>query len=348
MAGRAKRSIFSSSARGRNMAVITHANDIDGIASAALISRKFNVPLSNLFFSDYSAGTLHHIRSGLGKSHNINALFITDLSMNKDLKRNFLEIIRLVKGRSGKIFWFDHHPWNAEDIRDMARLCDSIVAGENERYCATEITAKELGISDTFSRTLLRIVHYSDFNIPPRRTSERLLIGRYALSITYYNSAGSRSLADKRLRHIAEVLRSNKLSDSAIVHDAYAFERINSERTERMLSSLYVSKGSGIAVGFSKDIQSTAACMAIIKKGRTGVGVYINTRNSTGHIRSTDADSSPLARALGGNGHPHASGFRLKGHIESEAARRSIAARIFSAWERLSKNTVTCKSPPLR
>ncbi len=319
----------------RSVVVMSHANDMDGIASAALIFRRFNVPPSNLFFSDYSAEALGYAKRRICKMRGIDALFITDLSLNDSFKPIYAEIIKTVKRLGGRVFWFDHHPWKDDDVKNIGGMCDVAIVGENKKYCATEITAAELGLNDKFARNLLRIVHISDFNLEPRDAHTRSLIGTYALGITYCNTLKSRAAIYKKLRHIVAVIGSGRLSDALLDHDADTFRRTNRERIKKMLTALYVSKGQGIAVGFSKDVQSTEACMEIIRRARVDIGVYVNTESKTGHIRSVRSDSSPLARSLGGNGHPHASGFPVKGSMPG--SERRIALGIISEWKRIMR-----------
>lgn len=292
------------------VAVISHASDIDGIASSALIKMKYNTPLNYLFFSDYSKEGLAYVEKGLSKVlRPRTTLFITDLGINPGLTNSFLGIIHKVRKAGGKIFWFDHHMWGESELKRIAERCDIAIVGENKRYCATEIVFRKLVIKTRFARRLVEIVHFSDFNLDPRGSRMRKLIGTYALSITYYSTFASRAAVNKKLRHVVDVLSSEKFVDLQISEDAKRFERINNERASIMLKNLYERKD--FAIGFSKDVQSTFACMSIIEKAQKDVGIYVNKRNGKGHIRSLVSDSSALARSLGGNGHPHASGFTV-------------------------------------
>ncbi len=294
----------------QNIFVLSHASDIDGVGSAALIKTKYSIPAGNLFFSDYSKQGLGYVDGKLrGRYRNGVTLFIADLGVNDAIIPSYSRIISNVKRHGGKVYWFDHHPWSDDAIKRLASRCDAAIVGENERYCATEITYRELGFSDAFTKKFVKIVHYSDFNITPKSKSDYRAVGIYALSITAYNISESWGYKTKKLRHIADTIAKGRLFDSAIKRDAKKFDKTNKERTGRMVKGL-ITRGN-FAIGFSKHIQSTYACGAVIDASKKPVGIYINIQIGRGHIRSTGPDISKLARSLGGGGHPRASGFDI-------------------------------------
>lgn len=308
--------------------VVSHASDIDGVGSAALIMRKYGVPPSRLFFSDYSREGLEYVHGRLRPAYGRGiTLFITDLGVNDFLIPGYRSIVGSVKRGGGKVFWFDHHPWTAKGVNELAPMCDDAVIGENDLYCATEITCKKLGLSDPFTRNFVRLVHYSDFNLRPKKDAERKVIGLYALSITSYNMSASREYVNGRLRRMASVIRSGRLVDSSTKRDAGRFARLNESRIAVMLEGMEVRDG--FAVGFSKDVQSTAGCGAIIERSGKPIGIYVNTRNGRGHIRSLSPDITELARSMGGGGHPRASGFSVDldaySHFRSASQRSRFA-----------------------
>lgn len=288
--------------------VISHSSDIDGVGSASLIRRKYGVPLGNLFFTNYIKENLEYVQRKLKRFYPKGVtLFITDLGVNERIAGNFLEIIKGVKRNGGRVVWLDHHPWTDESLSRLAKACDAAVVGENPRYCATEITAKELGMNDRFTNRFVRIVHYSDFNKKPKDKLDREMVKRYALSIASYEMNPSRDYVHKKLRHIVRVISSGRLSDNAIRKDSERFEKMNVQRTREMLDELYIRKD--FALGFSQDLQSTYACGEITKKSHKRLAFYINVRKGSGHLRAVSGDYSALARELGGGGHPRAAGF---------------------------------------
>lgn len=291
---------------------ISHASDIDGVASAALIKMRYGVPSNRIFFSDYSeeglSYTISSVERLLRKKEKI-LLFLADLGVNDSIYPKFLSIVKSVKKNGGKVIWFDHHVWEEREIMEIAGRCDLAIVGENKNYCATEITEKVLRIGTIFTKKLTKVVHYSDFNLTPNDKKVYDLIGIYAMSITLYNtfSYGKR---DRALRHITEVLASERFTDNAIVRDAKSFEKLNNQRIEKMLSDLY-SAGKNVSIGFSDSVQSTWACAAIAKKSGADVCICVKPKEGKASIRSTKMDCTALVKSLGGGGHPHAAGFKL-------------------------------------
>ncbi|MDE1824032.1 MAG: hypothetical protein KGH74_01905 [Candidatus Micrarchaeota archaeon] len=299
----------------QNVFVISHSSDIDGVGSAALIGAKYGVPSKNMLFTNYSKESVEYVEKEMKKRHAQGmTLFLADLGVNERIIGNFLRIINSVKRSNGTVIWFDHHPWTKESIRKLAGRCDVAIVGENKDYCATEIAYKELGLRNWFLDRFVGLVHYSDFNLKPKDVKTRRLIGTYALSIASYEMKGPRSYTNRMLRHIVDVISSSKFTDKRIESDARRFDMLNKKRTNDMLKELYIRRD--FALGFSNDVQTTDACMRIIERSNKNIGMYINLRTGTGHLRALKGDYSELARKLGGGGHPKAAGFyfSLKEH----------------------------------
>jgi hypothetical protein len=291
----------------RNIIVISHSSDIDGVGSAALIKMKYRVPTSRIFFTDYAPKSLERVsrdvKAQLSKG---TTLFITDLGVNGNALSVFQDMLESVKAAGGEVFWFDHHPWSSGAARKLAHLCKLAVFGENDMYCAAEITRMELGFKDSFTKNFCRIVHLSDFAITPKAKSDYNTVGTYALSISLYRMKSHEGNI-RSLRHMVDVICSRRLVDNRIRQDADRFRALNDRHVEAMLKDVYL--GRDIAIGFAADIQKTYACMKLIEKTGRDIGVYINLRDRRGHMRSIRNDCTMLASKFGGGGHPHASGF---------------------------------------
>ena len=314
---------------------LTHANDIDGLGSAVLLKVAYGMKSENIFFADYSAGGLSYsvkkLSEKIGKGKV--TLFITDLGMNDYLIDTYKKIIMKVKKQGGKVVWFDHHVWSLSQIEKIASLCDIAIVGENSRYCATEITYRNLisgnllDKDEKFLRRFVWIVHKSDFNKRPKNREDYELIGTYAMSIMSYITLGPSESRDKKLRNVIDTIASGRLSSPEIVSDGRKFSDRNERLTKIMLKNLYKIRDIAF-VGFSPNLQSTAGCGAIMDKTKCDIAIYINTENRTGHLRSRVSDTTLLSRRMGGGGHPHASGFSIDrkrfGSFEDEKSRRNF------------------------
>ena len=321
----------------QNVISLTHATDIDGVGSAALIRMKYGIPLGRMFFADYSLEVLakveKEVKDAIGDG---TTLIIADLAVNDRTMPYFMRIVKSVKARNGRVFWFDHHPWSENAERLLAGLCDVAILGENERYCGAEITRIELGVNSRFAKDFCRIVHYSDFNIRPKAKSDYETIGYYALSIASYHLK-SHENGTKALRHIAYVISRGKLLDKTIKDDARRFRRMNDREVGKMLRNVYLSKD--MAVGFAGHVQKTYACMKLIEKTGKDIGIYVNLKDGRGHMRSIKSDVSKLAGRFHGGGHVHAAGFspdfRRYNGFKKESDRRRFVEDLQQAADRL-------------
>ena len=309
-----------------NIAVLSHNADMDGVGAAAMVKMKYGLDSGRLFFSSYGKESVLYAEKLLRKFYSKGfTLFITDLSMNDQMIGTWIQIIKRIKAKGGRVIWFDHHPWGEKGIAKVARLCDIAIVGENERYCATEIVRKELSLDTPFIDEFCRIVHHSDFNLRPRDKRSRQIIKEYALSITSFTKTGSNGGIQKKLRHMAGVISNRRFTDPMMERASAAFERKNNMRIEKMLKDLHL-VGKNMAIGFASGVQSTHACSEIIRKSGRDIGVIFDFKTGKGSIRSVKSDISALAIRLHGGGHPHASGFEIK-HVSGERKIVEILAR---------------------
>ena len=316
-----------------NVISLTHATDIDGVGSAALIRMKYGTGMGSIFFTDYSKEMLRYAGNGIKRTVGRGTtLIIADLAVNDMTLPYFISIVKTVKRANGRIFWFDHHPWTERAERTLAPLCDVAIFGENSRYCGAEITKIELGLNGRFARNFCKIVHYSDFNIRPPKRMDYRTVGYYALSIASYHLLGLRERTGA-LRRMTEVISGGRLLDRKIKNDAERFRKLNDMEVDRMLRHVYL--GKEIALGFAGHIQKTYACMRLIEKTGRDIGIYVNLKDKRGHMRSISSDVSRLARRFGGGGHVHASGFspdfRKYCHFRKESDRSRFLADLEKA-----------------
>lgn len=315
----------------RNIAVLTHSADIDGVGAASLIKIKYNLPSSRLFFSGYNKEDILFAEKKMRKFYGKDfTLFITDLSLNDPVIEVWRAIVKKVKAKGGKVYWFDHHPWSKKAIARVAKECEVAIVGENEKYCATEITRIELGLDTPFINEFVRVVHFSDFNLKPRDARSRNLIKAYALSITSFTKSKSGDSIQRSLRHYTDVISGRRFTDEKILSESRKFEKLNNDRIKKMLKEIYL-VGSKIAIGFAAGVQSTQGCGAIINATGRDVGIVIDPNAGKGSFRSITSDISGMAAQLGGGGHPHASGFEIdvkKHPLKTKVDRENFVKRI--------------------
>lgn len=314
--------------------VLSHGEDIDGIGSAAVIKMAYGADPDGVFFSNYTRADLGNARQKLRPlCGNKTVLFITDLGISSDSGKEFTKIIRMVKSKDGRVLWFDHHFWSSEMIKEVAGMCDFAVVGENSLACTTEILVKYTGLKSDFVRRLALLIHYTDFksymNTQPKDAWMRKTVRKYAMSINYFNASRSYDARQRNLRRMMNVLCSGRFMSEEIGDAARRFERLNRRRINDVLKKLYIISNR-IAVGFSRQVEPTGACMSMISKAHVDVGILINTDSCDANIRSIRSDVFRLANALGGGGHEHAAGFSLPGryNLKRERDRRLLVNMI--------------------
>ncbi len=294
-----------------NVAVITHIADMDGIGSAAMVKMKFGMPSGNAFFAAHSATEMIEVERGMRKLYSKGILlFITDLALRKETAPFFERIIRKVHEGGGAVVLLDHHAWEDDMVERIARKCDFAAFGENREMCAAELTRSFIGLKGKFVGDFMDLVHHADFYVLFKDAKRQSIVDEWKLGIDYFNMGSSYGTKARNLRHVVEVISSGRLSDKRIKDAASRFEKLNAERIGKAMKDLYVVSGK-IAVGFSRHVDSTDACMSAIRKAHTDIGIMVNLDHGKGGIRSVKSDVVGLARALGGGGHPHASGFSV-------------------------------------
>ncbi|MCL5427715.1 MAG: hypothetical protein M1321_00870 [Candidatus Marsarchaeota archaeon] len=314
--------------------VISHAADLDGIACAALIMRKYGITAKSAVFMDYDRESVLRGERQFRKLFKRGAtLFITDLSA-ESTPDIFLRIVTHAKRMRGRVFWFDHHTWSKRHIGSIALRCDAAVVGENGRFCASEITARELGLRDKYTAGLLRTVHAADFALKPKNARMKLIIKAYALGLSYFRMKGGAVFLDK-VAGISESISIGSALPGFLKRASDAFEKLNESRLKAMLAT--VVNGGVISVAFTPVVSTNDACAMIIRQTGSDIGCYVDTDNNRAHLRSIRNDCSILARRFGGGGHPRASAFDISMayDLRSARSRRELADSIIGAARRL-------------
>lgn len=327
--------------------VITHAADMDGIGSGALIMRRYGVGSDRIIFTDYGKDEFLRVEKLVKlKFRKGGTLFITDLNAEGDVKETLERIVAHVKSNSGKLFWFDHHKWSEENLKEFGKQCERLVVGGPNGACASEVTAVELGMTgDPFVREFLRIVHISDFNLAPDSPATKGIIGDYVLGISYFRMSG-KEFFQKRIAELAEALSKGEILPAFLHEASVEFSIMNEKRLKKMEKTII--KGGVVSVGFSPIVSTGNACDRIREKTGSDIGCYVNTDADRVHFRSVINDTSILANRFGGGGHAKASGFELKKgeyNWDSEDDRKRFAKRVMDEALNLYGSSEHVKKP---
>jgi len=306
---------------------VSHATDLDGVASAALLASKYNIDEKHIFFADHSAELFDYVIEKLSSIRQCSTLFITDISVNKAEVDKWYGLLSRLKGIGCKIVWLDHHSWPKEADK-IAKLCDIAIFGENKSMCATDIVARETGLESKY-REIVKATHMSDFALVPKDKKEASIIRQYDLAISYYNTF-SISKMQSKMRALAKALAKGKFENTQVAKDAKAFDKISRRNIEKMLSGAVEIKD--IAIGFSSDKACyDDALEALRNKSGKDIVILVDYDKNTASMRAQHKNIMPLALALGGGGHPHAAGFSIKGiNLKSKKGREQIINKIIS------------------
>ncbi len=288
------------------------------MASAALLMHYYKMPSKNVFFINYGGEilgkTLDEIEKIKGKG---NVLVISDFGMVNDNGSRMGDVLSEFKVRGNHIIWLDHHVWKEKEIEKMSKFCDFMVVGENLNFCGTELVYKFLCEKDNFGDELARITHFADFALKSKSDADNLLIKKITMAM---HSMGDDSPTNPMLREFIECLAKGDF-DCKIINEHY--ERYMKETGPLMdelmeSAEIFEVNGVRIAVGFNKKLSHQEACMEMIDRLNVDISIYISNESGHSSIRSKrDAKSwgvvsIGLATALGGGGHPLASGFSLE------------------------------------
>ncbi len=289
----------------KNVFSVTHRADMDGIASAALVMRRFGMPSKNIILASYDRDSFASAMRTLSRIDPRNSLVIfTDFSANSNSIESMRRHMLRLKRSGNRILYIDHHPWSEEAMGKIASLCDYALVGENSAFCAAELTAKLLFKKpDHTVKRIAGIARITDFNLPAKSAA----ITKIVLAIEYFN------ITDPgRLKKLAELF-SNGVFSSKLIDAAYrAYKKTEKKQLSELDRSIMsVDARYRLGIGFGERIQSNIACARIMKKAKADIALYMNLRNGTAHLRSRKGiDCSKLASNLHGGGHPRAAGFQ--------------------------------------
>ena len=344
---------------------ITHSADLDGMASAALMRHYYKVPLNRIFFTNYDGkifkGAVSVIKSLKGRG---DLLLISDFGMNAKNVKPMKDALQGFKERGNYVIWLDHHPWTEHETNEIAKVCDILVNGEMAS-CGTELVYKFLCRRDAFGDRIVAITHLADFvdtcffvhrdcfvkqikritkkvksKSDVQSAREERIIRRLGSVIKELGRGDSPS--SPGLRKVVDLLSSGQLEAPLIkkIEKRYIEETAPYRRELLGNAKVYGLNGIKVAIGFSKKINNQEACMTMQEKLKSEVAIYINYGSGHCSVRSdVTVDSSGISRALGGGGHPQASGFSIEPSQLTAERREKVTKKILAVAKKRLRRT---------
>ncbi|MFP3278958.1 MAG: DHH family phosphoesterase [Candidatus Micrarchaeota archaeon] len=348
----------------RNVIVVTHLKDIDGIASAAIAMNVFGERLSGVVFSDFEFDAIEKANQILKELSPENSVVIfADLNFNDNAIKLYEETFKMLKAKGNKIIWLDHHTIASNNVKELIeKYADYIIAGENKNYCGAELVAeyiaKLLGKYDDKVAQLAKMAHTSDFALHDKDDEKRKKLS-YAIASCYLYAKDFQEVQACLLK-IAEAVAkdpNNYDNDEFIKERATFYEEKQRSLKEELGKNVHVINLNGhtivIGFNFSGSLQTNDGCnhlfsLAAASGKKADMALYIKVDRGTGHIRVADdsnINSVPLAQIFDGNGHPPASAFPIPKDLlnelrdpdpkKKEAAKQNFIKRIEEKWKPL-------------
>jgi oligoribonuclease NrnB/cAMP/cGMP phosphodiesterase (DHH superfamily) len=292
---------------------MTHASDLDGISSAAMLVGTYKVPLSNIYFADYTEERFQYNLLRIRRDAPKDSVFIiSDLSIGNSQSRQFFALLRYLKGRNNKIVWIDHHVWDGKVINAAAKFCDLMVVGENARNCAAELVYRILCDSSRRYSDLASIAHISDFKLFELVGGAK--VRKMAMGISGIVGGKAIKKTDSMLRKVVSAFSRCDYFPEVLAASYRQYLKEAKLGLGRLSKNIFCIeyKDMRVGVGFSTGLNSNEACDYIFEKEKCNLAIFVNTSKYTAHLRRSEGiDCARLARHFGGGGHPYAAGFEM-------------------------------------
>ncbi|MGC8661787.1 MAG: DHHA1 domain-containing protein [Nitrososphaeria archaeon] len=301
--------------------IVSHKADLDGVASAALMIRKFvkNSEPFIIFMRDYEDES-EVIPSALLGLRDCK-VYISDISI---MLKGFDKILERISKIDGKVLWTDHHEYTEENMKMLKDLGVDLMIDPNSPAAAI-LVAQRYGLDDEHSKRLVDMATQSDsWKIREEKVMDLVNI------IDYYNYL-EKKMERSRLASLSCILAQNDpdkmpAEDLKAVLEHYkkvkgrAFEKVLSTSTETVLNGLKFRFALSPSI-----ISGTQATDLLIKNFKADVYIAIKEDGGVSFRRGRDdIDLSKMAALFGGGGHAYAAGAGLGDKIDEQKFRQLI------------------------
>ncbi|MEZ0290040.1 MAG: DHH family phosphoesterase [Sulfolobales archaeon] len=302
--------------------LVSHEEDIDGLASAALLLRVYRD--SDVILTNYHRGkwmyAIRKIRALCSVSKNLQ-IFITDLNLKTWMIEELDKALKRCYEK--KVIWIDHHVWDEESIEIIKKLSYVEVYGDRE-HTATELVASFIGLKDEVTELLTELSRDSDYGLFRNPLTEPLTdLIRYLVYV-----------ARRKSRLVKLVKRFSR----GVVWDSYAdftwgiaveYKRRVLEEARKSLIETSINNCRVLFI-FANPMLSSGVILNTLDR-QYDIAFTIYTNGSITIARSRDQriiDCSLIARRLGGGGHRHIAGAQVNPRLARD--REEIIKHIVS------------------
>lgn len=297
--------------------VMSHKEDVDGLASAALAKAAFDA--QTVILSDYPA-LIPKLEKLANSEKKIDSLFICDLGLSKKNEQRFVELLAKIVGNGTKVTYIDHHDISKETVAGLKKARVRLVHTVKE---CTSVQVyrkykKKLPESATFLAAMGALTDYMEkkpaaAKLVPRYDRQFLMLE--ATSLSYMISASQKdedflvrivdTLSKGRYPH--DVKGGFELAERYAKKVANAVESIRSgivklDNLAHAPSTVELS--SSMVVNFV--LGSSGKPAAMVYKLKDDIGSYVvSIRGSKGCRVHLGRIVNDVASNLGGSGGGH-------------------------------------------
>jgi len=287
---------------------ITHELDLDGLGSQAIIKRYFNKSLRNsnteiiLHYAHYT-NFIEKIKEILEAKILPDQLIISDIGFNDDFK-NLFSLFRQYKEKSHKIFWFDHHLVDKDNIEELKKILDLYLNDQNR--CSAEIIKDYYLPDDSIAKKIALFSKDIDFHM------KKYSIASDLQSIIAYHRGYK---GDKTKKKIVDLMSKgifeNKWYNDKLIK-IKKWERTESNFALEHLKLLKIEDFGEIVITFAKIGGGKLSSLLKDNYPDAKVFIGIDSRFNEITLHSNYVNCRELAKYFNGGGHKTRAGFRYK------------------------------------
>ena len=274
--------------------IITHT-DLDGLSSAALILKHVG-RIDRFYFAQP-----HQLHAVLSKVPNKSQVFIADIGINESTLPKVIKQLERLVTSGATIKWFDHHVWDAEWVSKIKDVGVELYVDRST--CAAGVVAKYLGVSGSDVEALVKATCSVDlWRFDDWRGN---FLARYA------GFKGGHEWKKQVVMKLSTF--SGELDDEVKEVVEKAVSKELKVLSKALKNAVLAELGNLKVVAYFKGSEEhLTSYIANVLLSRFQADVAVIVRYGSVSFRSRGYDVRELAKALGGGGHPQASGAPLK------------------------------------
>ena len=293
---------------------VSHEEDADGISSAALIKQAFG---GSSILVDYPG--MMDAMEPLRNDEKLKELYICDLGLNKKNECEFVEFLTILRKRSVKITYIDHHDLDKKIINQLEKIKVKVIHDINECTTVQVYNAfkRKLNEHAAFVAACAAITDYME-DRPIGSKLLQIFDRQFALisaTVLTYNIVGHQKDPDYLL-YLVDALSESKYPHQ--IPNSYEFAQIQVEKLAEVISKVKKSMKVTKNLGYMEIIDSGASGavnfvlglsgkdVGVAYKERVDYGIYaVSVRGSKKCQVHLGKLVNKLATEVGGSGGGH-------------------------------------------